>query len=94
MRLHQWERPRQRLQRQPSLRSWNPSVPPLLVGSNAAFNLASTLPASVVQGGKFALDSSGATLPVGMSLTTAGILAVGTASIGTVTGVIFTYETP
>jgi hypothetical protein len=77
----------------PAPTAWNPSVPALLVGSGATFNLASTLPAGVSRGGRFGLDPSGAALPTGMSLTNAGILSVGTASIGTVNGVVFTYET-
>jgi len=65
----------------------------LLVNSNSTFNLANTLPTGIARGGRFGLDSSGAPLPAGMSLTPAGILSVGSASIGTVTGVVFTYET-
>lgn len=78
----------------PSSSAWNPSVPPLLVKSSASFDLAATLPLGVIKGGKFAIDASGAALPVGMLLTSAGILSVGTAAVGTVSGVIFTYETP
>jgi hypothetical protein len=64
------------------------------VGSNATFNLSTTLPVGVTRGGKFGLDPSGPLLPRGMSLSVDGILAVGSASIGSVAGVIFTYETP
>jgi hypothetical protein len=74
--------------------SWNPNVPPLLVGSNATFNLSSTLPNGIARGGKFGLDPNGPVLPRGMSLSADGVLAVGSASIGSVAGVIFTYETP
>jgi len=69
-------------------------VPPLLVGTNATFNLSSTLPSAVPKGGRFGLDPSGPLLPRGMTLSSAGLLAVGSASIGSVAGVIFTYETP
>ena len=78
----------------PAPEVWNPSVPPLLVGANSTFNLAATLPVGITRGGRFGLDSSGASLPAGMTLSSGGVLAVGSASIGTVTGVIFTYETP
>lgn len=74
--------------------AWNPNVPALLVGSNATFNLSNTLPSGVQRGGRFGVDPYGAALPAGMQLASAGILSVGTASIGTVNGVIFTYETP
>lgn len=74
--------------------AWDPAVPPLLVGSNATFDLSRTLPASIAHGGRFAIDASGPPLPVGMTLSTIGILAVGAAAIGTVAGVVFTYEAP
>jgi len=68
-------------------------VPPLLVGTNSTFDLSTTLPNGIARGGKFSIDSIGAALPAGMMFSTAGILAVGSAAIGTVNGVIFTYET-
>lgn len=77
----------------PVAETWNPSVPPLLVGTNSSFNLSATLPAGVARGGRFGLDASGASLPPGMTLSAAGVLSVGSAAIGTVTGVVFTYET-
>lgn len=72
---------------------WNLVVPPLLVDSNTSFDLSKTLPSTVPGGGRFGIDSTSAALPAGMSLTPAGILSVGSAKIGTVTGVVFTYET-
>lgn len=74
--------------------AWNPSVPPLLASTRSTFDLASTLPSSVPRGGKFGVDTIGAPLPAGMSLSAAGILAVGTAAIGAVTGVVFVYDLP
>jgi hypothetical protein len=74
--------------------AWSPYVPALIVGSGATFDLTSTLPTSISRGGRFSIDSAGSRLPAGMSLSTAGILAVGSAAIGSVTGVIFTYDTP
>lgn len=70
------------------------TVPPiaLVVGSGATFDLATTLPAAVPRGGVFDVAPSGAPLPNGMTLSKAGVLAVGTAAIGDVTGVVFTYE--
>lgn len=73
--------------------AWNPAVPPLLVGTNSTFDLSSTLPNGIARGGKFGIDSAGAGLPAGMTFSAAGLLAVGSAAIGTVNGVIFTYET-
>jgi hypothetical protein len=64
------------------------------VGSGATINLASTLPTGVVKGGTFGISSSGASLPTGMTLSPAGILAVGSATTGAVVGVIFTYAEP
>jgi hypothetical protein len=64
------------------------------VGSGASLDLASTLPTGVKRGGDFGISSSGAVLPAGMSLTSAGILSVGTAIVGTVSGVVFTYSEP
>lgn len=78
----------------PTPDAWAPSVPPLLVGTNATFDLSRTLPGNVAKGGTFGVDTIGAALPNGMSLSKAGLLAVGTAVTGTVAGVIFTYESP
>ena len=74
--------------------SWAPCVPALIVGSNGSFDLNTTLPLNIKRGGIFEIDASGPPLPAGMSLTSTGILAVGTAAIGTVTGVVFTYDAP
>lgn len=74
--------------------TWTPYVPALIVGSGATFDLSGTLPTNVKRGGTFSLDTSGARLPAGMSLSPSGILAVGAAAIGSVTGVIFTYDAP
>jgi hypothetical protein len=78
----------------PAVQSWDPIVPPLLVGSHLTFDLSRTLPASIARGGRFSVDTAGAPLPRGMSLSTAGLLAVGTAAIGSVVGVVFAYEAP
>lgn len=67
-------------------------MPPMVVGSGATFNLASTLPATVARGGTFGIDAAGARLPSGMLFTADGMLSVGTATVGLVAGVIFTYE--
>ena len=66
----------------------------MAAGTGATVNLATTLPSGVVQGGTFGISSSGASLPSGMSLSSAGILAVGSATVGDVVGVIFTYAEP
>lgn len=71
--------------------AWVVNPPSFAVGSNATFNLANTLPAGVARGGVFGVSASGAPLPSGMTLTPAGILGVGTAMVGSVAGVVFTY---
>jgi hypothetical protein len=55
-------------------------------------DLAATLPAGVARGGTFGVSSAGAPLPAGMTLSSAGILAIGNATAGEVVGVIFTYQ--
>ena len=74
--------------------AWVVNPPSFAVGSGATFNLANTLPAGVARGGVFGISTSGARLPTGMSMTPAGILSVGTAIVGNVTGVVFTYASP
>lgn len=63
-------------------------------GSNALLDLTLTLPSGVARGGVFSIDSGGAALPPGMSLSSAGLLAVSGAAIVNVTGVIFRYALP
>jgi hypothetical protein len=65
-----------------------------LVGSGATFDLAATLPSGIRRGGVFGVSSAGAFLPAGMTLTAAGILSVGSATVGSVVGVVFTYAEP
>jgi hypothetical protein len=64
----------------------------MVVGSGATFDLAATLPATVARGGSFGVDAAGARLPNGMLLTPDGKLSVGAATVGLVSGVVFTYE--
>ena len=78
----------------PAATEWAPRLPVLISGSGATFDLTTTLPTSVKRGGVFGIDSSGQRLPAGMSLSARGLLAVGTAAIGSVAGVIFTYDAP
>jgi hypothetical protein len=66
----------------------------MMVGSTATFDLNTTLPSGVIPGGTFGIDPGGAALPKGLSLSSNGTLAVGTAVAGTVRGVFFTYEEP
>ena len=63
-------------------------------GSGSTFDLASTLPVGVEPGGTFALEASSAPLPSGMTLAPTGILSVGMASAGSVSGVVFAYTEP
>ena len=74
--------------------AWVVNPPSFAVGGGGTFNLANTLPVGVVRGGVFDVSSSGAKLPTGMTLTSAGILSVGSASVGSVAGVVFTYASP
>ena len=76
----------------PAPAEWTPTIPAMVVGSGTSFDLGSTLPVGAKRGGSFSIDPTGARLPVGMNLSPTGILSVGTASIGSVAGVIFTYE--
>ena len=76
----------------PAPADWTPTIPAMVVGSGASFDLASTLPVGAKRGGTFGIDPTGARLPVGMDLSAPGILSVGRANIGSVAGVIFTYE--
>lgn len=78
----------------PPASPWVVTVPTLLVGGGASFDLAQTLPPDVVRGGVFGIDPSGAPLPSGMLLNANGTLSVGSASVGTVAGVLFTYDEP
>jgi len=70
---------------------WN--VPAIDVGQGDAstFDLASTLPPGIARGGVFAVDSSGPTLPAGVSLSSDGILSAASQSPASVSGVIFSY---
>ena len=78
----------------PASAAWVVNPPSFAVGSGATFNLATTLPASVARGGAFGISASGARLPAGMTLAPVGILSVGTATVGSVAGVVFTYSSP
>jgi hypothetical protein len=74
--------------------AWNPSLPVFMVGSAQSFDLVPTLPTSVAKGGTFGVSPNGAPLPGGMTLSLAGIIAVGTATSGQTAGVAFTYTEP
>jgi len=74
--------------------AWNAGPLYLQVGNSATRDLAITLPSDVARGGTFAVSAAGTALPAGMTLSAAGILAVGRAKSATVDGVIFTYTEP
>src|SRR5437016_550028 len=78
----------------PSPTSWSLSIPSFVSGSGTAFDLATTLPSGVTRGGTFGVDSRGAALPSGMSLSPSGILSVGTAGASRAVGVLFIYSEP
>jgi len=69
-------------------------LPNFVVGGNTTFDLRTTLPSSVPQGGTFGVSSSGAGLPGGMALAASGLLSVGSAGATQAVGVIFTYAEP
>jgi len=73
---------------------WNISPINLTVGSNGTVDLKTTLPAGIIAGGVFSVDATGAALPAGMTLSANGVLSVGSASISTTAGVIFSYTEP
>jgi hypothetical protein len=71
-----------------------PSQISFIQGSSATYDLAETLPSGVARGGQFEIDPTGAALPAGMTLSSAGVLSVGSASEMSVSGVIFSYTEP
>jgi hypothetical protein len=73
---------------------WTVVLPVFLAGTSSSFDLAGTLPSGVARGGVFGVSSSGAPLPAGMTLSPSGVISVGNAGAGQVTGVIFTYTEP
>ena len=79
----------------PPLNDWV-VAPQLYAGHpEIIFNLAPTLPTWVATGGTFAVDSSGAPLPAGVSLSTDGVLSLtGATSLGRTEGVVFAYTEP
>jgi hypothetical protein len=74
--------------------AWNVGPLYFAAGSGATLDLAATLPNGVTKGGAFGTSSEGTSLPAGMTLSPAGILSIGTAPIGDVVGVVFTYTEP
>lgn len=75
--------------------AWNVNPWPFFVtGSGTSFDLATTLPVGIVRGGAFGVASSGSPLPAGMTLSSAGVLAVGSAVVSQAVGVVFTYTEP
>ena len=78
----------------PAPAQWN--VGPLFFAAGTAtkLELSTTLPSGVRKGGTFGVSPSGMPLPAGMTLSSAGLLSLGTALVGTTTGVVFTYSEP
>lgn len=78
-----------------NLPSWNINPKPIFTAeTNSSYDLSNTLPTSVKKGGTFSVDPNGAPLPIGMVLSSSGILYVGTATAGEVSDVIFNYDEP
>ncbi|MCC7405718.1 MAG: hypothetical protein IT288_15065 [Bdellovibrionales bacterium] len=80
--------------------NWTVPTITFVEGSGSTYDLKTTLPKDgsgnllVKAGGSFAVDGSGAGLPSGMTLSTAGVLSVGTAVVGDTNNVIFSYTEP
>lgn len=68
------------------------AVPPLVIAPGSEFDLASTLPPSVVRNGVFSLV--GGTFPVGVTMTPRGLLVATTAASGSAAGLVFQYSEP
>lgn len=75
---------------------WTINTPISFVeGSGDTIDLTKTLPSGTKPNGRFYVDTtSGPDLPAGMSLSSSGILSVGTASVAEVSGVVFAYDEP
>jgi len=71
-----------------------PSQISFVEGSTGTYDLAATLPSGVAPGGSFELDLSGPALPAGMTLSSQGVLSVGSATEISVSGVVFSYTEP
>ena len=72
-------------------------VAALLIAGDTSFvcDLAPTLPAGIIRGGRFSVDTSGAALPPGVTLSPEGILSLtGGARVGATNGVVFAYTEP
>lgn len=74
--------------------AWNVGSLYFIEGGLATIDLTATLPNGIVKGGNFGVSADGAALPTGMTLSQAGILAIGSAAPGPVVGVIFAYTEP
>ncbi len=74
-----------------TLPTWN--MPPLsfTAGSSGTVSIGQFLPPGTEPGGSFSVGPSSASLPPGMQLTGDGVLSVGSAAVGTVEGVVFSY---
>ena len=67
----------------------------LAASAVSSYDLNSSLPPTVKRGGRFNLSANGSALPVGVALSAAGILSsTVVARLGTVTGVVFSYDEP
>lgn len=63
-------------------------------GSTQTFDLSQTFPNCLAGQGIFGIDPSGTKLPAGMSLSSGGILSVGSAVVADTPGVIFNCTQP
>lgn len=70
-----------------------PSTLYFVAGSNATFDLKTTLPSGTATGGTFAVDGSGSPLPQGLTLSADGVLTLTSAAVGETAGVVFSYTT-
>lgn len=80
----------------PSPPEWNVKAGLTFVaGATGVVDLNNTLPTGVSRGGTFSVDSTGAPLPVGTTLSADGKLTIASvATVGMTAGIVFAYTTP
>lgn len=71
------------------LDTWQLSDISFTAGSGLTYDLSLTLPSCLANKGVFSVDPSGNALPTGMTLSSNGLLSVGSAAVGDTTGVVF-----
>lgn len=80
----------------PAAADWNLGPALYLVANGqVSLDLATSLPSGYAKGGVFGVDASGTPLPAGLRLTPAGLLSADPgASLGSLAGLVFSYQEP